>query len=266
MKFLKFVVAFAFICAGRFCVAQVLDGFAWVDLKTDSQTVGKVAQFLRDKPYTAVREIGVVGQQALVIATLRKDPTGEPGDDTFTAYGVSLRDGSVEELLDGANLRFFDWQKFYDDDTPELLATYDDCSQCKATRFFTAFYIDRKTKRWGARWRREIAGAPLYSADPGSEHVYGLFMNVDRRVVLDTWAAFPEQKQGQKRSSRGSEYIFEYRIDPMSDEGTSRPVTGRDMQPIKDRLCKGQDVVFGVAGGQGGEACKSLTGKKPASK
>ena len=245
--------------------AQVLDNFTWLDLKTDTQTLPKVTQFLRDKPYTAIREIGLAGQQALVITTLRKDPIAQPGNDTFTAYGISLRDGSVEELLDGTNLKYIDWQKFYDDDTPELLATYDDCAQCKATTFLTAFYIDRKSKRWGARWRREIAGAPLYSADATSEHIYALFINVDQRVVLDTWASTRGDTPQQKKSTRPAEYLFEYRIDPMSDQGTSRPITGRDMQPIKDRLCKAQDVVFGIAGGQDREACRALAGalKKP---
>jgi hypothetical protein len=238
--------------------AQVIDGFAWVDQKADADTVSKITLFLKSKPYTALREIAVVGQQALVITTLRKDPTANPGNDTFTAYGVSLRDGSVEELLDGTNLRYIDWQKFYDYDTPELLATYDDCAQCKATTFLTAFYIDRKTRRWGARWRREIAGAPLYSADPAKNYVYALFMNVDQRVVLDTWASYPEQK----KSSRGGEYLFEYRIDVLSDQGTSRPLSGRDVLPVKQRLCAGQSVVFGIAGGQDGEACKDLIGKR----
>ncbi|AXC14369.1 hypothetical protein ACPOL_5113 [Acidisarcina polymorpha] len=236
--------------------AQVIDGFAWVDMKTDAQTVAKVTTFLSAKPYTALREIGVIGQQALVIATLRKDPTANPGNDVFTAYGVSLKDGSVEELLSGTSLKYIDWQKFYDYDTPELLATYDDCAQCKATTFLTAFYIDRKTKRWGARWRRQIAGAPIYSADTAGDHVYALFMNVDQRVVLDTWTSYPEQK----KSSRGGEYLFEYRIDPLSDQGTSRPVTGRDALPVKQRLCRGADVVFGIAGGQESAACKGFAG------
>jgi hypothetical protein len=257
---------FAILFASTRCTAQVLDNFAWIDLKTDTQTVAKVAQFLRDKPYTAIREIGIVNQQALVIATLRKDPTANPANDTFTAYGIWLKDGSVEELLDGTNLKYIDWQKLYDDDTPELLATYDDCAQCKATTFLTAFYIDRKTRRWGARWRREIAGAPLYVVNPGgatggdtgTNYVYGLFINVDQRVVLDTWVAYPEQK----KSSRGGEYLFEYRIDPMSDQGTSRPLTGRDLLPVKQRLCKGQDVVYGVLGGQDSVACRELAGKR----
>jgi hypothetical protein len=236
--------------------AQVIEGFSWVDMKADAKTLDRVNYLLRGKSYTAIREIGVVGQQALVIATLRKDLTGNPQNDTFTAYGVSLHDGLVEELLDGVNLKYFDWQRFYDYDTPELVATYDDCAQCKATTFLTAFYIDRKTRRWGARWRREVAGAPLYSADPTKSYVYALFMNVDQRVVLDTWVSYPEQK----KSSRGGEFLFEYRIDVPSDQGTSRPLTGRDVLPVKQRLCAGRDVVFGIEGGQDGAACKDLSG------
>jgi hypothetical protein len=247
--------------------AQVIDGFAWVDMKTDTKTLDRVNYLLASKPYTAIREIGLVGQQVLVITTLRKDSTANPLNDSFTAYGVSLHDGSVEELLDGTNLKYIDWQKFYDYDTPELVATYDDCAQCKATTFFTAFYIDRKTKRWSARWRREFAGAPLYSADPAKNYVYALFMNVDQRVVLDTWASYPEQnKTGGRgatlKSSRGGEYLFEYRIDIPSDQGTSRPLSGRDVLPVKQRLCAGQSVVFGIAGGQDSAACKDLTGKR----
>jgi hypothetical protein len=244
--------------------AQVIDGFAWVDLKTDTQTVTKVTTFLANKPYTAIREIGIVNQQALVITTLRKDPTAQPGNDTFTAYGVSLKDGSVEELLDGTSLKYIDWQKFYDYDSPELLATYDDCSQCKATTFLTAFFIDRKTRRWGARWRRELAGAPLYSSASGKSdgstrnYVYALFINVDQRVVLDTWVSYPEQK----KSSRGGEYLFEYRIDPLSDQGTSRPLTGRDILPVKQRLCRGEETVFGIAGGQDSAPCKELAARR----
>ncbi len=238
--------------------AQVIDGFAWVDMKADAKTVDRINYLLQGKTYTAIREIGLVGEHALVIASLRKDPIANPMNDSFVAYGVSLHDGLVEELLDGTNLKYVDWQKFYDYDTPELVATYDDCAQCKATTFLTAFYIDRKTHRWGARWRREIAGAPLYSADPTKSYVYALFMNVDQRVVLDTWVSYPEQK----KSSRGGEFLFEYGIDVPSDQGTSRPLTGRDVLPVKQRLCAGQSVVFGIAGGEDSGSCRDLVGKR----
>jgi hypothetical protein len=91
-------------------------------------------------------------------------------------------------------------------------------------------------------------------------------MNVDQRVVLDTWTSFPEQNKqgrgGSLKASRGGEYLFEYRIDVMSDQGTSRPVTGRDVVAMKQRLCAGRDIVFGIVGGQDSGACKEPAGKR----
>ena len=131
--------------------AQVPEGFSWVDLKTDTATVSAVAKAIEPQKYTALREIGLIGDQALVITVTRADLVAQPQQDRFNVYGVSLKDGKVDQLLDGAQLRIIEWQKFYDYDSPELLATYDDCSNCQATTFLTAFYIDRLTKKWRAR-------------------------------------------------------------------------------------------------------------------
>ena len=68
--------------------------------------------------------------------------------------------------------------------------------------------------------------------------------------------------QNRRSRARGGEYLFEYRIDIPSDQGTSRPLTGRDVLPVKQRLCAGQNVVFGIAGGQDSAACKELMGKR----
>jgi hypothetical protein len=242
--------------------AQVMDGFTWVDLKSDTATVAAVTKALAAQKYTALREIGLVGDQALVVTANRTDLLAQPQQDRFNVYDVSLKYGTVEPLLDGAQLRIVEWQKFYDYDTPELLATYDDCSDCEPTTFLTAFYIDRRAKKWRVRWPRDLSGAPLTSAGSGGDYVYALFMNVDERVVLDTWVRYPPQK----KSGRGSEYLFEYRVDPMSDQGASRPLAGREASAAKLRLCKGEDVVFGIAGGQSSEACRgpSHTSPRPA--
>ncbi len=94
------------VCGAGALHAQVIDGFAWVDMKADTKTFDRVKYLLQGKTYSAIREIGLVGEQALVITSLRKDPIANPMNDSFTAYGVSLHDGSVEELLDGSNLKY----------------------------------------------------------------------------------------------------------------------------------------------------------------
>jgi hypothetical protein len=246
------VLLIAVALAANAAHAQVLEGFTWVDLKSDTATVTSVTKALEAQKYTALREIGLIGDQALVITAARADLIAQPQQDRFNVFGISLKDGKVDPLLDGADLRIFDWLKFYDYDSPELLATYDDCSNCQATTFLTAFYIDRFTKKWHVRWPRNIAGAPLTAAGSSGQSVYALFMNVDQRVVLDTWIRYPQQK----KSRRAGEYLFEYRVDPVSDQGASRPLTGNDAAKTELRLCKGEGVVFGIAGGQASEACR----------
>lgn len=240
--------------------AQVLDNFTWVDLKTDTKTVTTVTKILEAQKYTALREIGLAGDHALVITTTRADPTAQPQQDRFNVYDVSLYYGTFEPLLDAAQLRLIEWQKFYDYDTPELIATYDDCANCQPTTFLTAFYLDRWTRKWRARWPRDIAGAPMTSAGSGGDSVFALFMNVDQRVVLDTWVRYP----AQKRSSHGGEYLFEYRVDPIADQGAVRPLSGRDAAAAKLRLCKAEGVVFNIAGGQAGPACRGPLHPGPA--
>ena len=246
------VMALLGFAAGATAHAQVLDGFSWVDLKTDTDTVTKVSHALAQQKYTALREIGVAGEHALVVATLRANPTADPEKDVFTAYDVWLKYGVATQILTGTQLKFIDWQKLYEYGQPELLAYYNDCADCQTTTFLTSFYQDRKTKAWAARWPRQVSAAPLYStAQPGVEHVYALFMNVDQRVVLDTWAHYPQQR----RASRGGDYFFEYKIDSMSGQEMSRPVTGREADALKQRLCRADGVVFGIQGGQDSSAC-----------
>lgn len=240
------------VVATRPALGQVLDGFSWVDFKSDTDTVAKVNHALAAQKYTALREIGVAGEHALVITTLRTNATAQPEKDVFTAWDVWLKYGVATQLLTGTQLKFVDWQKLYEYGQPELLATYTDCSDCQATTFLTSFYQDHKSRAWMARWPRERSAAPMYStAQPGVEHVYALFMNVDQRVVLDTWAHYAQQK----KASRGADYFFEYKIDSMSGQEMSRPVTGREADAMKLRLCKADGVVFGIAGGQDSSAC-----------
>lgn len=236
--------------------AQVAEGFNWVDLKTDSAKVAAVAKALEGEKYTALREIGVAGDAALVVTARRDNPTSRPELDHYTVYSVNLTDGSASPLLNGSRLRLLDWERFLRDGQPELVATYDDCTQCTATTFLTAFYLDPKTKQWEARWKREKAGAPLAAADPGGasgdDHVYALMVGVDGRAVLGTWQHF----SGPARRS-GDDYVFEYAVDLATGEDRVRPLAGSEAQEMKLRLCKADDKVLDLASGQDSASCKA---------
>src|SRR5450755_1693284 len=73
VKLLLISVAFSANACG-----QMPAGFHWVDFKRESVTVQKVELALKAEDYTAIREIGVLGDFALVMAIRR-------GSDQFRA-------------------------------------------------------------------------------------------------------------------------------------------------------------------------------------
>jgi hypothetical protein len=260
------IVVLALAYGARTCCAQVpvLDGFSWVDLKSDTGKVAAVTKALEQQKYTALREIAVANDAALVITTTRDNPQAQPEFDHFNVYSVSLKDGSVQPLLAASRLRLLDWERFTRDGQSELLATYDDCTNCRATTFLTAFYIDPRTSLWNARWQREKSGAPLAAQNTGApgdeEHIYALLGGSDGRVVLGTWQHFQSQR------SQSSDYLFEYLVDSADGQEFSRPLLGNDAKAMKFRLCQGGDQILGIAGGQNSAICPIVLHGHPVDK
>jgi hypothetical protein len=283
--------------------AQTLEGFNWVDLRTNPDTVALVNKALGKQTYTAVREIGFVGvmpkedpptntvapsasamtsdtvgdaapatSQALpppplplpkdahllVVTAERTDPAALPEDDSFAVYDVrqdaGQNGGVATLLLAGPTLKFAGWLRMRRDGDPELVASYRDCVACQSTTFLTTFYLDGKTKDWHARWPRSKAGAPMFSEGQeanGGQQVYALLDDETGRAMLGTFQHF----SGRKR--RDSDFAFEYLVDNYSGQEVTQPVGGADARALATRLCKGQGVVLGIAGGQSSEICRS---------
>ena len=201
----------------------------------------------------------MVGDAALVVTSTRATPTSRPDQDQYNAYSLDLKspDQKPELLMTGTHLQFRDWLRFVREGDTELVATYDDCSDCRATTFLTSFYVDGKTKKWRARWPREVAGAPLFSATPGNpgqtDQVYALMMGEDGRALLVTWSHFQ-----QKKGVTGEDYLFEYDVDPASGRERVRPIYGADAPPLKLRLCKAEGQALGIAAGQDTASCTQI--------
>ena len=254
------MVFLLYACCGQSSSAQVMEGFAWTDLHQENERVAAVSKSLEGEKYTALREIAVVGDAALVITSTRANPTAKPEQDQYTAYSLDLKspDAKPELLMTGTHLQFRDWLRFIREGDTELVATYDDCSDCRATTFLTSFYVDDKTKKWRARWPREVAGAPLFSATPGNpgetDQVYALMMGEDGRALLVTWSHF-QQKKG---APGGEDYLFEYDVDPASGRERVRPIYGADAPPLKLRLCKAEGEALGIAAGQDSASCTQI--------
>ena len=277
---------FSCVCLGSSGVAvqaQVLDGFNWVNQKTDTATMASVAHILRDVDYTSIVEVAFVApgtaaaaangaesastavapvasaslqrdSHLLAIIAKRASPTALPSDTTLSIYDLSLKYETSKLLLAGANLHFAGWLKFTREDQPELVATYQDCAgTCQKTTFFTTFYLDQKTKEWRSRWARSISGAPIFSEGQeaaGGQQVYALMVDDTGRAVLGTWQHY------SGRTRRVSDYVYSYHLTQWSFADVTEPLEGNTAHAMQTRMCRAQDEALGIAGGQDSSLCK----------
>ncbi len=90
------------------------DPFRWMDFHSqkDQDIIVWVTRSLAVEDWTAIREIGVQYDAALVVTTLRPTPQSPANADTFTVWSVSLTSHVVAPLLKGVNLRWLDRMRF----------------------------------------------------------------------------------------------------------------------------------------------------------
>ncbi|MGA3132294.1 MAG: hypothetical protein ABSD59_15915 [Terracidiphilus sp.] len=247
--------------------AQQTSGtFRWIDFRDakDQNIVAWVTRSMQVEKWTAIREIGVVYDAALVVTTDRLGPQSPPSDDSFTVWNVSLTSHVIAPLLKGVNLRWFDWEHFAGDAPQELTVLYDNCHECAASTFFTSFHYDVVHHMWTARWIRGGQGILVWNAVPPSApdvtwtQVYALMSGAENRAYLCTWNRFD---YGKKRQP--SDTIFRYDVDPMSGLDRTVELTRDDAEAMKLRLCRGQDAIQGLERGQDSELCQQLLNTRP---
>ena len=214
--------------------------------------------------WTAIREIGVLYDAALVVTTDRANPQASPSDDTFTIWNASLTSHVVAPLLKGVNLRWFELEHFVDGSPEELTALYENCGQCAASTFFTAFHYDLTHHMWAPRWLRGGQGILVWNAVPPSAagvtwtQIYAVLGGANGVASLATWNHFDYGKQ------RGpSDTVFRYDVDSMTGLDRTIELTGQNAEAMELRLCRGQDTVQGLARGQDSAICDQLLGKQP---
>lgn len=244
--------------------AQTTENFRWVDFhsQSDQNIIVWVTRSLAVEDWTAIREIGVQWDAALVITTKRPTPQSSPSADTFNVWSVSLTSHVVAPLLTGVNLRLFDWQHFASGTAQELPALYDNCRACSANTYFTAFYYDIRTHSWAARWMHGGQGVPVWNANPPSAvnwtQLYAVLDEGDGHVELCTWNHFDHGK-----GKPPDDFIYQYDLDPFSDLERTIALTGKAADAMELRLCRGQDAVEGLERGQDSALCQVLLKPQP---
>ncbi len=240
------------------------DNFRWIDFHSpkDQDVVLWVTKALEAEKWTAIREIGVQYDAALVVTTLRQGPQSLVSSDTFNVWSVSLTNHLVTALIKGVNLRLLDWMLFSIGEPRELGALYDDCNECNASLFFTAFYYDQRQHGWAARWLRGVQAVPLLSANAPQgvnvTQVYALMADPNGHELVGTWSHFDYGKQ-----KPAEDYIYQYDVDPFTGLDRTQFLNGKAGDAMKRRVCTASDVVSGLAKGQDSPLCQQTLNKSP---
>jgi hypothetical protein len=257
--------------AGTAWAQTNVEAFHWVDFHDakDAPTVTWVTQALKAEKWTAIREIGVQWDSAVVFTSERKTPQSTPPSDAYTVWSVSLAKHEVQPLLHAVNPRILNWTSFggpyqY---VPELPLVYDDCSDCNTpSTFFTTLYYNFSAHAWRARWMHGDQAAALWSAGNVDgvtrTQVYGLLTEPPGRDVLATWSHFDYGK-----AKPAEDFVFEYSVDPGSGLEQTQGLSGKHAEEMMARLCKADPAQIDpalaeLARGQDSEACQSLKGSK----
>ena len=237
--------------------AQAPDSFRWIDFHSpnDQDVVNWVTRALHEQKWTAIREIGVQYDQALVITTNRNSPQGAPSRDAFSIWSVSLANRALTHLIDGTNLRVTDWLLLDVGSPRELSVLYDDCSDCDATTYFTTLHYDLRQHSWAARWMQGggktvavwTAKAPM---GVSQTQVFAVMADSNGHEVLGTWSHLD---YGKEKAVEESVYRFD--VDPQTGIERNQRLFGRDAVSMKEHLCHGGDFVPGLSHGQSSALC-----------
>ena len=243
------------------------DAFHWIDFHSakDQDVVTWVNRSLPVENWSAIREIGVEYDSALVVTTSRSSPQSMPAADLYTVWSLSLTDHSYVPLLKGVNLRLLDWMLFDDGHPRELAALYDDCADCQPSTYFTAFHYDMEKHAWATRWMSGPQAILVWSANLPQglalTQLYAVLTQPNGRSMMCTWNHIDHGKQ------KPEDIVACYDLDPATGQERMQSFTRTPALPIKQRICSALSTPPGLARGQDSPLCqqtlKDHTERKP---
>lgn len=258
--FRRFIaIAVVVLAASASAYSQKPGSFYWVNFHSpkDQSVVAWVTRSLAVENWTAIREIGVKYDAALVITTDRATPQSSPNSDTFNAWSVSLTKHTVTPILKGVDLRWVGRLRYLDGAPREPSILYKNCLQCAANTYFTSFHYDVATHQWEARWMNGSEGVAVWNSShpPGVDwtQVYAVMVNGDGISQLVTWNHF---SYGRGRTPEDS--IYRYTVDPQTGLDQTLMLSGKEAAAMKIKLCTAENAVNGLARGQNSTLCKDL--------
>ncbi|UWZ82124.1 hypothetical protein [Occallatibacter riparius] len=258
--FLFALMACAF-AAPRLAQAQGDPAFHWVDFRSDADqsVIVWVTRALSSEKWTAIREIGVLYDAALVVTTERSAPDALPSSDTFQLWSVNLTTKLKTPLLKGVNLRWVDWLELREGSPRELAALYDDCRDCAVTTYFTAFHYDYAQHIIAARWIRGGQTVPVWGTAPAGvdlTQMYAVLAQPDGQQYLATWLHYDYGKQKSP-----DDYVYRFGVNPFNGVEQTAVMTRKEGEELKPKLCAAQNVPQGMSRGQDSQLCDPFRAK-----
>jgi hypothetical protein len=254
---LRFLLSVLLLAVAGTASAQE-NQFRWVDFHSDKDQsyVTWVTRSLETQKWTAIREIGVLYDAALVVTTDRATQDTSPATDTFQVWSVSLANHRATPILKGVNLRWLDWLQVGGATGRELAFLYEDCRECAATTYFSTFQYDAGQHLFVPRWMRG-GGQPIpvasSNAPAGVEQtqVYAVMPDVNGNQYVATWTHYDYGKV-----KPAEDYLYRYDLEPFSHVERIQLVSGKDVDPLKQKLCNVQGAAPGMARGQESALCR----------
>jgi hypothetical protein len=255
-RFVPFLLAYLLLIPAGAAFAQESQ-FRWVDFHSDKDEsyVTWVTRSLAPEKWNAIREIGILYDAALVVTTERKNPDASPAGDSFQVWSVSLADHRATPILKGVNLRWLDWLQLGGNTGRELAFLYDDCRDCAATTYLSAFHYDTTQHLFVPRWLRGSGQTiPVWSsaAPPGVEQgqAYAVLTDLNGNQYVATWSHLDYGK-----SKPAEDFLYRYDLEPFMHVERTQLISGKAMDPLKQKLCSVPATTPGMARGQDSSPC-----------
>lgn len=245
---------------------QLPETFHWVDFKQDTEEVVRITRALTPIEYTAIREIGITGDSALVFTTSRDSEQDTPAGDGWDIYSLSMKNGQSRKIMGGYKVEVKGWFRFSAGGMADLAITYLNCWECEPTSMFTALHYD-PDGGWRARWLdKKYTNYPGMSfldeeaSEPYTDYrvdqVFAVFAPENGLASAGTW-----YRSTNLTTGRVTAEAYKYFVDPITLKDKALKLNGLEAQSWARRICSWSGPFPGFGDGQDSASCKLILRK-----
>jgi hypothetical protein len=221
----------------------------------------KVRRALQGEAFTAIREVCVEENFALVMTAWREGGSPTPDYDLWTLYNISLATGKRETLASGYGVKLLDW---IGSGQKELAISYFHCWECEASTLFTTLHFV-EGRGWRARWHegKQDASYPkpgvvALVTDVGDpyddtvvDQVFAVVAQPNDSFAVGSWFHSRDTKSGKIE-----DYVERYWIDAKGIDRFER-LSGAAARPWQRIICDPKNSITQLTEGLESKSCKT---------